>query len=423
MNFFKIFIPLFLLSACATDMEHKLDSVRNGYASGTSPVLSANKFNGNESDFADMDNLEILITADAMFRDNQFKNSDTAFEDFNKRGIDYTGFDLSRELGTLLGGNMANEYRPYMMDSLFVSYYQIWDNLALNDFNTARVVINQSYEKQKNMSIAYDELINATNESLADSDTDTADEILRETQIWRGYNAIMNPALTYLSGLYFLNMGDFADAKTYLERTTGMVPDNEYVRRDLISAKNKIIPDNTVWFFIETGFAPKLYEKRTNIPMIIDYNVTFVPIAMSYPAFYDNDTHIKGSQILADVDAMFITEYSQYRINESLRSAASAASRAALQAASYGSNSNAAPLMGLAAQIYSQLSTSAEIRTWATLPQYIWLYRVSKPADGQIVLKSTNGAEITISVPTNGNHLIYVRENELEFDIKTIKIK
>ena len=54
------------------------------------------------------------------------------------------------------------------MDSLFVSYYQIWDLLALGKFDDARVVINQSYARQQKMSIEYKKLIEENKKQIAE---------------------------------------------------------------------------------------------------------------------------------------------------------------------------------------------------------------------------------------------------------------
>ncbi len=414
-----------LLTGCGATMESKLDNLRSGYIQNNSPEIIAKQFSGGVSDFKDMDNLELLIVGDALFRSNQFKESDEVFQEFNRREPDITGFNLGDEAATLLAGNMATDYRPFMMDTLFVSYYQLWDAIALGDMNTARVIINQSYAKQKEMSIAYDSLIKETlNNTIDDANnTGAIGEIQNRVKVWKSYDTIMNPALTYLSGIYFLNMGEYNDAKLYLERSFGMMPNNSFIKSDLKHAEQNKRPNNTAWIFIEDSFAPKLKEELTEIPWIIDYNLTLIPIFYSEPVFYPNDNKYQGSKLLADVDAMFMTEYRYYQVNEMIRTLISAASKTALQSAMYNSGSEYSSLMGLGATLYAYASSSAEVRTWASLPKNIWLLRVDKPSNGVIELKTSNGTLTEIDVPYNGNHIIYVRPNKLAVDTKIIKIK
>jgi len=257
------------------------------------------------------------------------------------------------------------------MDSLFVSYYQIWDLLALQDWKNARVVINQSYDRQKNMSIEYKKLIEENKNKI--SQNSQYQEILEKNrEDWLAFSDIMNPALMYLSGIYFLNDGDFDNAITYLKRANGMMPENTFIKTDLEYAQQRIKPTNTTWQFIETGFAPRLKEKRSGIFLP---NIGMIYFVIATPYFDDDTIQPNDSQMLANVDAMFITEYQEYETNEILRSIASAAAKAALQSSAYNSHNNSASILGILSSVYTFASSNADVRTWATLPKYIYVTR------------------------------------------------
>lgn len=411
-----LLIPLFLYG-CAAGVEASLDQARSAYMlSNYTEVTST-------SELSSQDNLELLMTADSQFHMNNFDESDKAYEEFNHRNIDLTGLDVGREAGALLGGNLANSYRPYMMDSLFVSYYQLWCALAQGRFDNARVIINQSYDRQQKMSEEYAKLIESNKKAQTEDSTELVKKLNDENSKWKAFSNIMNPALMYLSGLVFLNTGKFADAKLYLKRANGMMPNNNNIKSDLALTQDGSIPTNTAWVFIETGFAPKLHEKRMDLPWLAGGNgIEIISLAVSEPTFFNDNIKIDNAQLLANVDALFITEYSEYRINEALRSWASAVSKAALQASMYNSGSDYAGLMGLAATIYSIMSTSAEVRSWAILPQRIWTMRINKKSNS-IAIKSNGNVIANIDVPKSGNHLIYIRLNQTTNDTKLIKIK
>ena len=395
-----------LLSACSATIESRLDSVRGNY------------MNINETQFDIDDNLDLLIRADKKFHDGDIAGADATYEEFNKKNKNITSGDFWREAANFAFGANVNDYRPFMMDTLFVSYYQLWAAIADGRWNDARVIINQSYAKQQDMAIEYTKLVESNKEQIAEH-SETAKQIER----WKAYDDIMNPALMYLSGIYFLTAGDFSDAATYLERARGMVPSNKFVVSDLNLAERKTRPQNTVWFFIETGFAPKLTENRVSFPLVIKNNLSLVTIAISQPILLDDSIKINGAQQIANVDSMFMTEYNEYHVNEVLRAITSAAGRAALQTTMYNSDSDAAALLGLMSTIFSEVTTNAEVRTWATLPKTISVLRITNNKSGLIDLYDSGNVAARVNVPTGGNYLVYVRFVDGKKDIKVIKTK
>ena len=388
-----IFICLLFLTGCASTVQSYLDQAQKDFTNG--------KIEAKSESVTEQNNLDLLLNGVALFQDNQFKESDSLFEEFNKRKLHETSSSISRETTGLLLGQGVNSYKPYMMDSLFVSYYQTWDLLALQDWKNARVVINQSYERQKNMSVEYKKLIEQNKNKISEN-SKYREIIDKNTDDWLAFTDIMNPALMYLSGIYFLNDGDFDNAITYLKRANGMMPENTFIKTDLEYAQKRIKPSNTSWQFIETGFAPRLKEEKDGIFLP---NIGMIYFTFSTPYFDNDKTKPTDSQLLANVDAMFITEYQEYRTNEILRSITSAAAKATLQASMYNSKSNSAPILGILSSVYTIASSNTDVRTWATLPEYIYVARKTEINNSQ-------------------NNLIYTRIiNGKITDNKTITLK
>lgn len=370
------------LCGCAATVQSRLDNVQKKFADSDFKTTT-------ESLPKDQNNLDLLINGYALFLDDKYSESDKTFEEFNKRNIDETKTSISREATGLLFGQGVNSYKPYMMDSLFVSYYQIWDLLAMQDFSNARVVINQSYQRQQDMSVEYKKLIEENKNKIAEKSE--YKEIIKENAgDWLAFRDIMNPALMYLSGIYFLNNGDFDNAVTYLKRASGMVPENTFIKQDLENAQKHIKPKNITWKFTESGFAPRLHEKNATFFLP---TIGMIYFAFSEPHFSNQSNAPKNSEILANVDAMFMTEYSQYRTNEILRSYASAVSKTILQATTYNSENKSALLLGLASSIYSVASSNVDVRTWATLPKYIYVerYENKDKKNNLIYIREING--------------------------------
>ena len=121
-----------------------------------------------------------------------------------------------------------------------------------------------------------------------------------------------------------------------------------------------------------------------------------------------NYTIPENSEMLANVDAMFMTEYNEYKINEILRTYTSAVSKTVAQSTLYNSNSDYAPLLGIMSSVYTVASSNADVRTWATLPKYIYIkkYKNDNKENNLIYNREINGKIIdnkTINL-TKGEH-------------------
>ncbi|MCL1785616.1 MAG: hypothetical protein FWG39_00500 [Alphaproteobacteria bacterium] len=405
---------MLFLGACAGSMEKRLDDARADFKAG---VFEKQKVGDK--------NLDPLLSGNALFQQNKFGDADKEFESINRRMEKAQSSGITGEIGRAIAGNLSADYKPYFMDDLFVSYYQIWSAIADGRTADARVIINQSYAKQQRLSAEYASLIRKK-----EKDSNGLGKQLRaENASWESFKDIMNPALTYLAGIYFLNFAsgpsDFETARTYLSRADGMAPGNKFIKQDLAAASARRTPVNTAWIFIESGFSPKLIERRIDWPMVTAGGVSAVSIAVSEPIMLDGGQAVDGAELVANIDAMFMTEYKEYAVNDALRAAASAATKLAMQGTA---NHYGGTLGGIAAVAAGMAMTSAEIRTWATLPKKIYVLRIDKDAkcksnDCLITLKSGGTVVTEFKIERHGNHLVYIRLPNEEIKPKIIKLK
>ena len=389
-------ILLFFISACG--YTEKLTNTRIQYQNNNFTKISKNKSNGN---------LDLLISADSAFQNSDYLKSDFLFEEFNKKNINITSFDLLGEIGKIAFGQNSSEYKPYMMDTLFVSYYQILGSLFGKREENTRVIINQSYARQQKMSKEYKKLLSNRNRKQI------PEKINNEFSKWNSYFDIMNPALTYISGLYFLNKGENENARQYLSRTVGMVPNNNFVKEDLKLAEQNKSPKNIAWLIIETGFAPRLEENRIDFPWFLNDKTRIISVVSAKPNFYECNSDSKlcfipeNSKLLANVDSMFMTEFKEYEINNIIRSITKIIANNTLQSILEDNTGSLGVLIGFA---YSVATTNAETRSWVTLPQNIYLLRIKKNKNNILKLSPRN----SINLDYNGNHLIYIRNGNIK---------
>lgn len=399
------FIALVALNGCAAIATVELTDLRNGFANNNF-VAAAEQYSSG-ADIKSQDSLQLMMTGLANFQDKNYKASDDAFEEFNRRKYDTTGGSILRETKVFLGGGLAAEYKPSMMDSLFVSYYQIWDAIGENRRDDVRVIINQSYARQQDMSRAYADMVEKNQSRITDENKELFDTLQKQNATWGAYRDIMNPALMYLSGIWFLNAGDYMDAETYLKRAVGMAPKNSFIATDLKLAEKKSKPNNTTWIFIESGFAPMLREETISLPVITGNGVIVPAIAIAEPVFSNSKISVPGAQDLADVNAMFMTEFNEYRINDALRAWGAAVTRTVAQVAAHNSDGPYADLIGLASTLFSISTTNAEVRSWVTLPEKIQVIRLNTANLIDSKLGAIFGQDVKL--PKSGNYLIYVR--------------
>lgn len=402
-----------LLTACAETFEIRTDIMRDKFDNGD--------FSTDTTAPQSQDTLSLLINGISEFHAGNYDSSDTLFEEFNHRNIPTVGTDITREASSIIAGPMSMSYRPYMMDTLFVSYYQILDAIAAGRWNDARVIINQSYARQQDMSREYKQLLESTQRAYKNH-AQTIDQLNENTSQWAAYSDIMNPALMYLGGIYFLSDGDWQNATTYLTRASGMTGAAKPITTDLKMAEQRRMPTNTTWVFIETGFAPRLVQERITLPYVTSNGLSLLTIASANPVFDNSYIRISGATQIADIDKMFMTEYRQYHINDVLRALATTASRVVLQSVANHYDSKNDSFWGLAAAIYSITTTSADVRTWPLLPKRIYVMRVATPKSGLIEITSGGNVITTIDVPRSGNYIAYVRVmNQTSVNIMQLK--
>lgn len=399
-----VLCSLLFVAACASVTSSNLNNARRSFANDNF-LESASNF-ANNKDIANQDSLELLITGLSQFQAKNYNQSDKAFEEFNKRNIDTIGGSTLREAKGLLLGKLSTEYKPSMMDSLFVSYYQIWDAIGEGRKNDVRVIINQSYARQQDMSRAYADLVQKNQKHTTDENSELMSTLKQQNSTWAAYTDIMNPALMYLSGIWFLSQGDYSDARTYLQRATGMASGNSFIKTDLNLAENNEKPTDTTWVFIESGFAPMLQQEELSLPVMAGNGMVVVSIAVAEPTF-NNSNPVTWASEIADVNAMFMTEFNEYRTNDALRAFTAASARAVAQATAYNSKSSLSGLIGLGSTIFSMATTNAEVRSWVTLPERISVLRLNTANLIDSGLNAKLGTDIAF--PKSGNYLIYVR--------------
>ena len=167
----------------------------------------------------------------------------------------------------------------------------------------------------------------------------------------------------------------------------------------------------------ENGLVTDLTEFRIDLPVFIatdkvksasiaiprpqERNFAYQSLEVSY-----DDKYGVNTEVLADVDAIFMTEFNKRFPIIVAKSIAKMTVQTVAQAVS---QEKLGDWGGIAMSIYSLATTGADLRTWQSLPKNVQIARLDKTDSDTLMLKA-NGQFITaVNVPKEGNSMVYVR--------------
>lgn len=196
---------------------------------------------------------------------------------------------------------------------------------------------------------------------------------------YQAYNNFINPAVSYVSALFFMLESDWAKSLDLYKEAYGM-SNAQVINDDIQVLESRRRRDNTTytWLIIEDGRSPIKEEISINLPTyLVSQNVLHVGIALPKLVegkdFY-TDLEIKGdsktfkASTIVDLEGVIANEF-QAQFDFIM---ARAISSAILKAITQSVLSDQAGVYGsLAGMIYSVSTTSADVRISSVLPKKI----------------------------------------------------
>lgn len=378
---------------------------------------------------------DALNAATAMFANKNFDNSSQVFEEKSHEIINKQSQSLASNLGKatveVLGNASLLGYTPYVMDGIYLSAYQILNMLALQDYQGLRIEVNRAYQKQQMAADLLETQIRKQQEenqkdSVSSEQTEKILGEYAELSKWKGYEDFLNPYATYLSGLVFLTQAksasDYENAVTYLKRVLGMVESNSIVRADLkeaeAAANGAKMPADATWIIFENGLVANLEEFRIDLPIfLVSDEVQTASLAIPRPSernaayrwiYAQNGENRINTQLLADVDSMFISEFNKRFPAILTKAIIKLTAQTVAQAAA---EKHLGLWGSIGAAAYSVVTAGADLRSWYSLPKNVQLGKLEKTGKKETLsILSDVGEELaSVEIPAKGNHLVYVR--------------
>ncbi|WQS28900.1 hypothetical protein KVE05_00885 [Helicobacter pylori] len=320
---------------------------------------------------------------------------DRAEEHFDKtqnaflKGASYVGATIINDNVRTYGGNIY--------ESVFINYYKAIDYMLLNDSTNARVQFNRANERQRRAKeFYYKEVQKAIQEIDASKKHNVNMERSREEvggllnntysnlDKYHAYQGLINPAVSYLSGLFYALDGDKDKGLGYLNEAYG-ISQNPFVAKDLLYFRN---PNKShfTWIIIEDGKEPQKSEFKIDVPIAMVDSVFNASLAFPRlekgEAFYRNFTLKENNKTtpfktLSLIDAVVASEFRKQLPYIITRAILSATLKVGLQAIA---NYYLGFVGGLITSLYSHISTFADTRNTSIFAHKIYLMRIKNKA-------------------------------------------
>jgi hypothetical protein len=372
----------------------------------------------------------------AVMRANgQYDDSNKAFDEAQTQIDDYSQkakIRVGQEAGALLSNQANLDYEGRSYDGIMLNTYRALNYLALGEPDKARPEIIRAYQRQQDAVEDNKRRIQKTQDEAAQqkdkatinkaedspqfqSQLQSSMTNINDIKVYADY---VNPFTVYLDGLYFMfNAADASDlerAHKSLERAASCVPENEYLKQDLITSDELINArplTPTTYIIFETGCAPIRDQVRIDIPIIVS-KVSYVGAAFPTIKPQGNFQHVLtvsangtnyNTQLICSMDSIVTLDYKNELpvvITKTIAATVTkaVAAYAANQAANQAGGDIAGLFMQLSTAVYQMAVNIADMRTWTTLPKQFQVCRFPTPADGKIQLSTPNNMIVPVTL-------------------------
>ena len=339
-------------------------------------------------------------------------------------------------VGSTLVNDNAIPYKGQQYDGIMVNTYKALDFLAEKKTDQARVEFNRALDRQTRAKEHFNEEISKLEAKLdknkEKTNTDAkamADDPKTMTIInakypdlseFKPYPDFVNPFTTYLAGIYFLLIGENDRAADLLKEAAGMVPDNDYIKNDLVladdAASGKAKLENQCWVMFENGLGPVKGEFRIDLPLVlVSSRVYYAGIALpkltprrvAYPYLtIKTDTGEYQTRQVADMERVIETEFKKDFKGILIRAIASAAVKAAAQASVRDNDQYG--IMTAVIAVYSVATTAADVRIWSALPKDFQVARCAIP-ENRLLQVFAGNTVFDVHIPPCKNAIVYIK--------------
>ncbi len=322
------------------------------------------------------------------------------------------------------------DYEGSLYERIMVNVYKGLNFMSLKDFANARVEFNRALMRQDKAKEYFAKQIESNRKEFDEAKQDAN----YEQNMGNNYNTIsaryehllkdfattqdfVNPYATYMASVFFFLDGDYKRAQDLFKEVAIINKNSAEFNKEFNIFENyakSLNPQSLqkyVFVVYESGFGAGLDEWAISVPFIFDNQIISSPLALpvlkkrsnSYDYLVANGAKTAD---FVDFDNIIATEFkinSPFIIGKALSSMIAKTTLSAAVA----KNDPTGGFLSIAANIFTNATTRADVRFWNSLPKYAKIVMIENK--GRVVIQADDGTSVFESDLPDKNLLIVVR--------------
>ena len=366
-----------------------------------------------------------------------FERCEALIKDFDDRAA-INAREAGAETGSAFTNQNALPYKGFNYDRILLNTYKALDYFALGDASGANVELRRAYERQKEAEKKFADEIKKQEEENKKEGANAGKQVTFEglekehpeikksfddmkSQSNKTYGSLMNPFVTYMSGMRYLLDKNYPEADVDFRNLYKMDVENPLAQQYYVTTSqymaNKIpkelasvkpfsypLDTNTVFIIFENGIAPALKEQKFQIILPTGYSgiaysdLEYFPVSIGGLEIKDSSGNSFKTVTISAMDSVVSEEYKEIFPGMITRLVISTVVKEAATAAAIAAASQSGGTGGAVAVVFTVVGTSvykytfntADTRCWQTLPREFQVAQIPRPADGILKIRATS---------------------------------
>lgn len=317
-------------------------------------------------------------------------------------------------VGAVILNENVKTYRGNIYEGVMFNYYKALNAMSQGDYALARVEFNRANDRQRRAKDYFNKdiqkaMVEESKQSAQDktlnqvdmsASTQAISPILEQQysnlKNFHAYGGFINPAVSYVSALFFMSEGDYSKALDLYKESYG-INKAQVINQDLQVMQNRKtgkLAQKYTWIIIEDGKSAYKQDMSLDLPAyLVSSNVLHVGVSVptiiagvtSARAYYalNASSKIEANEISL-LDAVIANEFEKQLPFILTRAITSAILKASTQAVLSDQLGTAGALAGM---LYSIGTTSADVRIATALPNRILAMQIPNNA-GDVSLQA-----------------------------------
>lgn len=366
---------------------------------------------------------------------NDFEQSNYFFdkaEEAYKYDVDLQGLATkgTKSVASAVLNESVLDYEGSLYERIMVNVYKGLNFMSLRDFANARVEFNRALMRQDKAKEYFAKQIESNRKEFDEAKQD----INYEQNMGNNYNTIsaqyehlmrdftttkdfINPYATYMASVFFFLDEDYRRGADLFKEVALINSHNAEFHKEFsvfnqyANSTNPQRLKKYLFIVLESGFGAGLDEWAISVPFIFDNQIISSPLALpvlkkranSYDYLVANGAKTAD---FVDFDNIIATEFkinSPFIIGKALSSMIAKTTLSAAVA----KNDPTGGFLSIAANIFTNATTRADVRFWNSLPKYAKIVMIENK--GRVVIQADDGTSVFESDLPDKNLLIVVR--------------